>query len=869
MDVRLREVLDGRQGNYMMPFFWLHGEEESLLVREVEKIYGAGIRSMCLESRTHEDFVKDGWWRDVDIILREAKKRDMTVWVLDDKHFPTGYAAGLVAQKYPERRKWHLIQRHVDVMGPACGALLTQAQGDPSAERSLIGVVACRRTGVGEEMDGEPVVLTGCVRDGLLYWDVPPGCWRVFFLYRSREGASLPDYIHMIDEQSVDVLIEAVYEPHYRRYKEEFGKTFAGFFSDEPCFGNTVVDSYGVQPYWYNQSVGTPYLAMPWRDDMPARLSRELGEDVLPLLPALWYPMGEKTARVRLAYMNTVTKLYRDCFSRRLGDWCRERGVQYIGHVIEDMNCSSCMGGGAGHYFRALDGQDMAGIDVVLHQILPGLSGCTHTAECYGGAVDPDFFHYVPAKLASSLAHIHPRMKGRALCEIYGAYGWGEGVPMMKWLTDHMLVRGINHFVPHAFTPTYPDPDCPPHFYAAGHHPQYRDFGLLMAYANRMAHLLADTRPVVSAALLYHAQAEWSGGAFQYVQEPAKALYDAQLDYHILPEDALEQAVVESEAIRVADMRYPCLVVPYAAVLPAAVLKELTRLAAAGADIVFAQGTPQRTAEGEIFEAQGMDACETAGLPARLAGRGYADVTLSPPFPLLRIGHYVRGDVHFMMLFNEAMEAFDGVIHLPCRGDLAALDLLTGEYRGAAVPDGALAIRLEPGQSRLLTWGGELPDVQPEKETGTAIPLEVFDISIAQAGAYPSFKTYRTAAPLHDMTGPDALPGFSGYIRYETTVTLPETEGCRLRLGRVGETAHVWVNGSYAGARICPPYDMELSRWIHPGENRLCMEVANSPAYAVRDGFSRNLLLPPSGLLGPVYMEITGSCRYECVQKKL
>lgn len=860
MDIRLREVLDGRQGNYMMPFFWLHGEAEDLLVREVEKIQEAGIRSMCLESRTHEDFVKDGWWRDLDIILREAKKRGMTVWVLDDKHFPTGYAAGLVAEKYPERRKWHLVQRHVDVMGPASGALLVDAEGDPAAERSLVGVVACRRTGAGEEMDGKPVTLTDRVRGGLLYWDVPPGCWRVFFLYRSREGASLPDYIHMIDERSVDVLIEAVYEPHYRRYKEEFGKTFAGFFSDEPCFGNTVVDNHGLNPYWYNLTVGTPYLALPWRDDMLERLSRELGEDALPLLPALWYPMGEKTARMRLAYMDAVTKLYRDCFSRRLGDWCRQRGVQYIGHIIEDMNCSTCMGGGAGHYFRALDGQDMAGIDVVLHQILPGFSDYTHTAECYGGLLDPAFFDYVLAKLAASLSHVQPRMKGRAMCEMYGAYGWGEGVPMMKWLTDHMLVRGINHFVPHAFTPVYPDPDCPPHFYAGGHNPQYRDFGLLMTYANKMAHLLTGTRPVVSAALLYHAEAEWSGGEFHYVQEPAKALYDAQLDYHILPADVLAKATVEDGLLRVEDMRYPCLIVPYAAVLPAAVLEELLRLAADGADIVFAGGAPRQSAEGEAFVPAGMAVSDIAGLPARLAERGYADITLSEPFAPLRIGHYVRDGAHYVMLFNEAMIPFDGVLHLPYRGNLAALDLLTGECRRVSAPDGELAVRLESGQSRLLLWGGELPDApSEEEEEGTCILLETFDIALAESAAYPAFEPYRRGAALHDITGPDALPAFCGYIRYETAVSLPETDGCILRLGQVGETAHVWVNDSYAGARICPPYDMDITPWIRPGENQLRIEAANSPAYAVRDGFSRNLLLAPSGLLGPVRLEIRGS----------
>ena len=55
------------------------------------------------------------------------------------------------------------------------------------------------------------------------------------------------------------------------------------------------------------------------------------------------------------------------------------------------------------------------------------------------------------------------------MCEIFGNYGWAEGAQTMKWLADFMLVRGINIFVPHAFSPkAFPDPDCPPHFYAHG-----------------------------------------------------------------------------------------------------------------------------------------------------------------------------------------------------------------------------------------------------------------------------------------------------------------------------------------------------------------------------------------------------------------
>lgn len=71
-------------------------------------------------------------------------------------------------------------------------------------------------------------------------------------------------------------------------------------------------------------------------------------------LPLLWYPHTERAAQVRLAYMDAVTKLWEENFSYQLGDWCRARGVQYIGHVIEDMNAHARLGGSAGALFPRL-----------------------------------------------------------------------------------------------------------------------------------------------------------------------------------------------------------------------------------------------------------------------------------------------------------------------------------------------------------------------------------------------------------------------------------------------------------------------------------------------------------------------------------
>ena len=81
----------------------------------------------------------------------------------------------------------------------------------------------------------------------------------------------------------------------------------------------------------------------------------------------------------------------------------------------------------------------MSGIDVVLHQIVPGLTECSNAGYVSYKHMNNEFFHYYLGKLASSFAHIDPKKKGRSMCEIFGAYGWAEGTKIMKYHMDHML----------------------------------------------------------------------------------------------------------------------------------------------------------------------------------------------------------------------------------------------------------------------------------------------------------------------------------------------------------------------------------------------------------------------------------------------
>lgn len=187
MDERLHDILTGKEDNYVLPFYWMHEGNTGRIPADIAKIYESGCRALCVESRPYEHFCGEPWWRDLGIVIDEARRRDMKVWILDDKHYPTGFANGLM-EKYPDRRRQYLREYHADVIGPALGmSFLVPVRPD----ETLLRVCAYRRSGRGEELTGSPVVFDTPPQGGRIYWDVPEGVWRMF-ISSSRPMAARP-----------------------------------------------------------------------------------------------------------------------------------------------------------------------------------------------------------------------------------------------------------------------------------------------------------------------------------------------------------------------------------------------------------------------------------------------------------------------------------------------------------------------------------------------------------------------------------------------------------------------------------------------------------------------------------------------------
>lgn len=859
---RINEVLDEKQGSYVFPFLWMHGEEEQVLRTEIAKIYENGCHELCVEARPHPDFVGEGWWKDMDIVLDEVKKREMKIWILDDSHFPTGYANGAIKEKYPELKKRFLKLHQLDFCGPMKNAQVIIKYAFLDKEDKLEGVFLAKKESYTEI---DPLTLTdisgGVSENKKVTFDLPEGEWRILIVVSTVKGgeSQTEDYLNPIDPKATDVLLDEVYEKHYAKYADEFGKTIQGFFSDEPRFGN----AHG--PY---AAIGAEDMVLPWRADLLELLNEEAKEDVKNYLPLLWVNGGEKAYVLRYHYMNLISRLYSENFSKRIGTWCEAHNVMYIGHTIEDNNAHARMGYGAGHFFRAMAGQHMAGVDVVLHQLMPGMDHGFNKAMTAKGW-DGEFFHYVLAKLGSSLAHITPEMQGRCMCEVFGAYGWAEGTRMMKWIIDHMLVRGVNEFVPHAYSPKkYPDVDCPPHFFAEGNNPQNDEFGILMNYTNRLSHLLSGGLHKSNVALCYHGEAEWSGD-YMLMQKPAAELMRNQIDFDIVPSDKVIEAECTDKQMIIAKQIYKVFVVPYSEALPARLIQKLADMTKQGLPVVFLKDLPKRSSEGAKVDnhlailKQQASVIQTKELVTWMREHKFQEVVTTTKEPYLRYEQYEQEDGTLYFFVNEApYQMIDTYISFPASGKLQKYDAFKNELQevNAVQSDGQTTFKLKllPYESAMYLITKDYPfskveKVTSQKETTIEGP---FEIEAIRALEYPNACKKIRLDQLKSMQEVEGLKDFCGILRYQFDVDLKveDKTSTYIQISGLMEAVRIYVNGVYVHTAICPPWEAEVSQYITDGKNHITLEVTTTLVRENYDWLSQFMLLEPTGITGEIKM---------------
>ena len=602
-------------------------------------------------------------------------------------------------------------------------------------------------------------------------------------------------------------MVEAVYESHYERFKEYFGTTFVGFFSDEPRLGNGANEAWTFRVPPTYCTLGLEGLSYPYSEELEKEL--ELSDRKEWLL--LWL-QAEETAAMRCKYMTAVTKAYSRNFNQALAKWCHDHSVLYCGHIIEDAGAHLRTSFSAGHYFRSMEGADMAGIDVVSHQIKPYENREKHFAIVAGGYADPIFYQFTLAKLASSSANLDPVKGGKALCEAFGAYGWCEGTKEMLYIANHLISRGINYFIPHAFTPTYGNEDCPPHFYGRGKNPAYEGYGLLFSYMQQTAKLFTGGKSFPDVAVLYHDEAEWSGKPYAPCDTVAKLLTESQIEFDIVYGDHLQNAERTENGFTIGNRRYRFLVVPSCEYLTERTLALLRRL---GDRVAFAGKAPAVEFGVRLGGAK---------LLAHLYENGVKKKLLTP-CKGLRVYEYEKAGEKYALWFNEegAPIRFTPNAAEP----LYAYDAMAKRAYRYAVGE---RVVLEPGQAVLV---GKIAEKYYREIPPITKKIVSADISLREAAGVGFTPYKRTKIPF-DINLAEEQPDFCGHIRYDVRMDFDKAdtlfvdfEGEYLLFEADGKQERFIGGRAYIDVR-------ELT-----GKKTASLTTANTLSFAIDDGRSR------------------------------
>jgi hypothetical protein len=481
------------------------------------------------------------------------------------------------------------------------------------------------------------------------------------------------------------------------------------------------------------------------------------------------------------------------------------------------------------------------------------------------GAPDADgaFYHYGLAKLASSEAHINPCKQGRSICEALGVYGYIATAKYAKFILDHLFVNGVNNVIP-----------------AGLDHLPTEHAKRLWDYANRMCRLMDGSEHIAPAAILYHAEAEWAG-EYQPFHHPAKELAKNQIDYDIIPCDALTdggyyRAVLDGRKLGINRESYSALVVPYCARIPKAAAAFIGKAKDQGLPVYFVEGLPEGYCD--CFERIGneLEGCEAVPLNAlasRLRSEGIAEIKADSSEPFLRYNHFIKDGIHCLMFHNEEPERdINTVVWISAEetDGIVRYDAMDGVIRPAQTvhDNGRIGISLNLRQYEAAVYfignalesraagvcGGISEEIQPERWRVTLDPGGPDERSII-------------LKQLCDLSAPDMFPGFGGLLKYATAFTLDtipsDDRPCFLDLGNACDSAQVILNGKRLELRIAAPYTFDISGAVKAGRNELIAEVYTNPARSGADklgsrpgaeGFfaAAYSALEPSGLLGPL-----------------
>jgi hypothetical protein len=672
---------------------------------------------------------------------------------------------------------------------------------------------------------GTPVDLINVIKEGKLDWLPPAGKWNIIGLaskspIQKVKRAAPGGEGSVLDPFSADAMT---------RYLAKFDAAFGKFTAPMPRA--QFHDSF-------------EYYAAEWTPGLLDHFLANRGYDLRDQLPA-FAGIGEPdtVSRVRADYRETLSELhlaYLKCWH----DWTKARGG------ITRNQAHGSPGNLLDHYAVSE---------------IPETEIFRHVDETQ-----------IPMlRIAASAAH----SKGDKLVSAE-TFTWLDehfqvSPEKLKEAADFVFLGGVNHTFFHGIPYSPDDAKWPGWlFYASTHMGQngglWRDLSAFTGYLQRCQSILQEGT-ISSDVLLYypihdlwhnsqeklplftvHNQDEWLWPTPFY--QTSMELWKNGVTFDYASGDMLSRATVKDGKLMLGGNAYAALVLPGVKRLPPQTLEKIVALSTQGAKLIVQGGWPsdvpgfhlvsERREKLAAVANQGgreTNIIQSPGpiLPA-LAGLGVHQETMAAAG--LRFVRRTHAEGYHYFIVNRSAKTFDGILPLAVPFQSAViLDPWNPSANGISLPKkSGVTLRLEPGQSIIIRTftdrvvAGEPWVIAPGNPSSIAIGGP-WRIEFIEGGP-----TLPAGAENLQPGSWTTLPGaadFSGTARYTTTfdLSVPLPASCRLDLGKVANTARVFLNGQPLGISWSAPHVIDVSKSLKPGKNQLAVEVTNLAANRIAD----------------------------------
>jgi len=510
-----------------VPFYWWTGGDtltKERLLWQLDKLSEAGVLGLSvsynhtskrIDTLINKDknvrfgmaeasspkFLSEKWWQTWNWFSEELGKRNMGLglddYVIGDK------GTGNWATKVAEHPLMQNYQGRLKVYQPF--PIDNNTINQIKVPSTVLTVIACQKKGKTYDVESS-INLLPLAKEGKISWKAPAvGNWEIIII--STENS------YMLHPDHGKLLVNEYYQKFESRLSLKGKKGMNFFFQDE-----LIVD--------INNHT--------WSEDFIRVFKEKKEYDILPLLSALYFDIGDITPKVRLDYYDVMIELAEKRYFKPVFEWHWQRGML--------MGCDNEGRGSKplnyGDYFRA-----------------------TRWFGAPGNDAPSSGLSFINTKVSSSIANLYKRP--RVWLEAYHSMGWDAEPSSIHFSTNKHFQFGGNllclhglYYTTHGSWWEWAPPDF--HFRM----PYWPHFKSWMKYAERLSYLLSQGKHVCNVAIMYPVaplQAK-TGGRTKVAFNVAEKLYNHGIDFDFMDFQSLKRAQIKDNSIQVVGLKYQALV---------------------------------------------------------------------------------------------------------------------------------------------------------------------------------------------------------------------------------------------------------------------------------------------------------------------